>query len=250
MGWIQSTHTVSNLSHNYRPISLCLFFSLTCLPVEPVQPIISTLLDFDSLLLAVFHSEWTHIKVLFYISSTFSSPSLTFPPASVALLGSCATSVQPPSPLCLWTSPSGPVSFTSTFTFFILYTVTHHQSYLLMPRLWLTRHCLCPQVFMCHCGGSQLLLELYFISVENRIYCICTADRKHNSIRVSLTLDLWKAVLSISILVCWKFTGWCCRWVLVFATFFLSFLIFSYFICENHTLSWKVTPAMSNSLAD
>lgn len=80
------------------------------------------------------------------------SASLT---SSSALWLCCAASIHPPpSPLSLKSlhlalSTPLPPSLSSP---------TSRQSYLFMPRLWLTLHCLCPQKFMCHRCGSQVLL--------------------------------------------------------------------------------------------
>lgn len=96
-----------------------------------ISPVLSFLCNASSWLSPISPTKINHYK--FRIISSFV---LISQPHFVLLAW-----LYSPSPLPLWTSPSGPVTFTSAFTFFTV--PTHHQSFLFMPRLWLTRHYVC-----------------------------------------------------------------------------------------------------------
>lgn len=167
---ITVSHHLHKHTHTHTKVSCHLFFSCLCNRFSRL-----CLHSFTCILTVFTPFNTSHSQKIISLNIFFYSPCLSNLPTVYCSFAAWLLSIFPP-PLCLWTSPSGPVIFTSTFTFFTVCTLSHHQSPLFMPRLWLTLHCLHPQKFMWHCGSSRFFLELHGGQEKHRGYC--AADRE------------------------------------------------------------------------
>lgn len=124
-----------------------------------ISPVLSFLCNASSWLSPISPTKINHYK--FRIISSFV---LISQPHFVLLAW-----LYSPSPLPLWTSPSGPVTFTSAFTFFTVRVPTHHQSFFIYAkvvadealRVW----SLCPTVvalgyFLCYMSSLCFTMDM------------------------------------------------------------------------------------------
>lgn len=167
-------------THTHRTFAV--YFPLTCLPVEQVQTIMPALLDLQSLQTilskTLFGAE--SLPALFYFLIVSLQP---LQPLPQPLYLCCAASLHPPLSslnISIWLCQLH-------FHLHFIYPLHPRPSPVLIIYAKVMAGAASPlsnQKFMRHCGGSQVLLEVYFIlvlygrHVEHRRYCICVADRK------------------------------------------------------------------------